>query len=603
MTTNAPEQTKLGLTFTPEYEVTGCSPTTLSFNARLAAPEVIEETGKRSAISLTAVIDKSGSMKGKKLALVKHTCAFLLNQLSSNDKLGLVEYDTFVNELIPLSRTSDTFKTEAATVISRMETGSCTNLSGGLFEGLKQQQKNKFIDWDKSQSMPASTPAAPSADPLDQAVASGAPNAPAAAPLAPAAPSSETTNPLAAGFSTLCATVQQTLSQMTSSTPPPPPPPPPPQQQQQQSVMLNRSFQRRNRSGAQHFAASNPTKSPFFVGRAGTAEDVEEDAVRSVFLFTDGLANDGITQTSELVAKLGQLLDESSKRVRVYTFGFGDDHSADMLGKLALVGAGTYYYMEREDSIPTAFADALGGLLSVAAQNVKVEFTPGPGVTVSGVHCGYTVGDTDGGGRSIAVGDMFSEETKDLIVDVELGEREEEGDVSIGTLVVSYLDVVGASLERTEVDCRVKRVKQVPEGRVANEGVVMHKARMETAAGLADARKAAEEGRYEEARARLKMSLARVDATCVEGGMKCQLQADLKEAMENMVDRGTYMTKGSKLMWAKGNAHMQQRCCALSDDEEDEDEEAAVKRKATTYSYANSAQKSMRAKAKSISSR
>eukprot|EP00961_Rhodomonas_salina_P224940 3041279-Rhodomonas_salina.1 len=122
--------TQLGLTFTPEYDVLGAKPTKLMFNAHLSAPEVVEDTSKRSTISLTAVIDKSGSMDGEKLELVKRTCSFMLNQLSSQDMMGLVEYDSHVNELIPLSRTSEMFKTEAKNVIESMQAGTCTNLSG-----------------------------------------------------------------------------------------------------------------------------------------------------------------------------------------------------------------------------------------------------------------------------------------------------------------------------------------------------------------------------------------------------------------------------------------------------------------------------------------
>eukprot|EP00961_Rhodomonas_salina_P289317 3909633-Rhodomonas_salina.1 len=82
------------ISFTPEYEVVGAEPMKLMFNAHLSAPLVVEDVTKRSTISLTAVIDKSGSMRGAKLELVKKTCNFMLNQLSNTDKMGLVEYDT-----------------------------------------------------------------------------------------------------------------------------------------------------------------------------------------------------------------------------------------------------------------------------------------------------------------------------------------------------------------------------------------------------------------------------------------------------------------------------------------------------------------------------
>lgn len=76
-------------------------------------------------------------------------------------------------------------------------------------------------------------------------------------------------------------------------------------------------------------------------------------------------------------------------RVRVHTFGYGADHSPDMLQQIAAAGCGTYYYIKSEEDIPKAFADAIGGLLSVAAQNVSVEFTPAPGVRVESVHTAF----------------------------------------------------------------------------------------------------------------------------------------------------------------------------------------------------------------------
>jgi hypothetical protein len=53
---------------------------------------------------------------------------------------------------------------------------------------------------------------------------------------------------------------------------------------------------------------------------------------------------------------------------QVHTFGFGPHHDSQLLSDIAEAGNGTYYYIEGEASIPEAFADALGGLLSVAVR-------------------------------------------------------------------------------------------------------------------------------------------------------------------------------------------------------------------------------------------
>lgn len=67
------EEEMVSLAFKPEFEALPAgSATKLTFSAHLLAPEVVEEEDSaRSIVSLTSVLDKSGSMGGSKLDLVK----------------------------------------------------------------------------------------------------------------------------------------------------------------------------------------------------------------------------------------------------------------------------------------------------------------------------------------------------------------------------------------------------------------------------------------------------------------------------------------------------------------------------------------------------
>jgi len=71
-----------------------------------------------------------------------------MQQLIDKDRLGVIAYDSNVDELLPLSKTSPFFKEQATIVLRELASGTCTNLSGGLFMGVKQQQDNLFTDWD-----------------------------------------------------------------------------------------------------------------------------------------------------------------------------------------------------------------------------------------------------------------------------------------------------------------------------------------------------------------------------------------------------------------------------------------------------------------------
>jgi hypothetical protein len=95
---HVPGPSTVGMHFVPEYDsLIFSQPARLTFSAHLTAPEVVGEE-KRSVVSLSAVLDKSGSMS-KDLYLVKRTCDFMLQQLSKNDKLGVIQYDSEVDEV------------------------------------------------------------------------------------------------------------------------------------------------------------------------------------------------------------------------------------------------------------------------------------------------------------------------------------------------------------------------------------------------------------------------------------------------------------------------------------------------------------------------
>jgi hypothetical protein len=57
---------------------------------------IIKDENKRVPIRLSAVLDKSGSMSGSKLTLVKATTRFMVHQLQDSDCLGIVSYDSMV---------------------------------------------------------------------------------------------------------------------------------------------------------------------------------------------------------------------------------------------------------------------------------------------------------------------------------------------------------------------------------------------------------------------------------------------------------------------------------------------------------------------------
>jgi Mg-chelatase subunit ChlD len=556
----------VSLTCVPEFAVTGNDDgQRLTLNLRVCAPELApEDESKRATVSLTAVLDTSGSMAGSKLALVKRTCQFVLGQLGPQDRLGVVEYDSEVNELVPLSKTSELFKQQAAKAIDSMNSGSCTNLSGGLLQGIMQQKTNTYVEWEELAS------------------AGNDDDASSWVMVDEASSSLSSVSSLANHMGDARLDVSSVVGASNSTT-----------------GNLPRPRRRREADSAGGSMVSKKDHRIFGGVAPPTSRPVEVDAVRSVFLFTDGQANVGLSDDA-LVTATKNLLD-SQPLIKVFTFGFGSDHSDKLLTDLAEAGGGLYYYIEKEDQIATAFADALGGLLSVAVQNLKLDLVPSEGVVIEQLNTPFKTTETAAGGCQVTIGDLLSEESKDLLVEVRLPPLNDDDSgidpltFKMGTLKASFFDVGTSSLESCHIDLIVKRSKHVPVDLEPNLQVSLQRARIETAAALAEGSQLADAGNFEGARLVLELKLKQVASlvstakhkdNAIVAAIAQVLVADLEEAINSTRDVDIYRSMGSKAMKMKGATRKAQVCDFRSpvksagstrggavDSEEEEDEE------------------------------
>lgn len=95
-----------------------------------------------------------------------------------------------------------------------------------------------------------------------------------------------------------------------------------------------------------------------------------------MLLLTDGHANVGVAEPDELVTLLqGTMTTHPS--LSYTTIGYGIDHNAELLTRLAAEGGGSYNVVKSLEDTAVVFGDILGGLLTCVAQNVKVEYPAG----------------------------------------------------------------------------------------------------------------------------------------------------------------------------------------------------------------------------------
>ena len=95
---------KVHIQLTPEYpEYNPTQATNCWVDINLSAPVYEENESARAPVDIVAVIDRSGSMSGGKLDLVKKTLHFVVSQLTPKDRLCLLVYDDTVDMIFNLT--------------------------------------------------------------------------------------------------------------------------------------------------------------------------------------------------------------------------------------------------------------------------------------------------------------------------------------------------------------------------------------------------------------------------------------------------------------------------------------------------------------------
>lgn len=131
-------ETGVTLSMSTEYSIyssTDASETLIGVNLR--APQAPSDND-RAPVDCVVVSDVSGSMSGGKMKLLKETVHLLLDEFVSKDRVGLVTFDSNVQERLVLQTLDGDARSKAAAIVDTFKAGSATNLSGGCFAGIQQ---------------------------------------------------------------------------------------------------------------------------------------------------------------------------------------------------------------------------------------------------------------------------------------------------------------------------------------------------------------------------------------------------------------------------------------------------------------------------------
>lgn len=304
-----------------------------------------------------------------------------------------------------------------------------------------------------------------------------------------------------------------------------------------------------------------------------------KNPVASIILLSDGQdtytisAPGGANNRSSFRSLLPVSMQrENGFQIPVHTFGFGSDHDAVTMHSISEMSGGTFSFIEAESMIQDAFAQCIGGLLSVVVQdlNVEIECINPISHLISVKSGSYTSSFTwDRKRGSIRVGDLYAEEERDFLVTINIPAAESSGEMSLLKVKCIYTHPVTKNTSHDSLsDVKIQRPVAVTADVLVSMEVDKQRNRNRSAEAMCEAKIAAELGDLTSAVAILQSCRKDLSETALARSgdrLYVALDAELMEMQERMANRQVYETSGRAYVLAGLSSHSWQRATARGD--------------------------------------
>jgi len=155
-----------------------------------------------------------------------------------------------------------------------------------------------------------------------------------------------------------------------------------------------------------------------------------------IFLLSDGLVNEGVTDKHTIEKKVAEVYD--IHRIQVSAFGLGDDFDEALMRGIAEYGNGTYFFIESADAI----ADFVNFALKSALQTIAKEAV----VKVRGRNAGLVkefMGGQHDAIKGAFLGDLREDNVRHLLVRLSVRGDVAEDEQEVMTCELSYVTQEG----------------------------------------------------------------------------------------------------------------------------------------------------------------
>jgi uncharacterized protein YegL len=275
--------------------------------------------------------------------------------------------------------------------------------------------------------------------------------------------------------------------------------------------------------------------------------------VAAVLLMSDGCSMDCTEDQQAVIANPSARIP---KDARLFTFGYGSDHDANLLAGLAQRGAGAFFFVRDVQDFPGQLADCLSSIIGVAFTQVMLRIVTANGaVALARLHAPRITRD-EAGFEWGEIGALPADAERDIVFQLQLSPQAPGGQSSVAVNVC-------AGGVRTNATLEIER-PQAPNG-VAVPGphaqhVMVHVARVTVAEALQQARREAARGNLDSARSKLEVLLGQLGTSPVSADTTVvALMQDLRSCIQAFVSEAKFREEGEKMCLSSGMNHMQQQ--------------------------------------------
>ncbi|VVB05695.1 unnamed protein product [Arabis nemorensis] len=285
----------------------------------------------------------------------------------------------------------------------------------------------------------------------------------------------------------------------------------------------------------------------------------ESNSVASIILLSDGRDTYTVNHPDDPSCRV------MIPQIPVHSFGFGSDHDASVMHSVSEFSSGTFSFIESESVIQDALAQCIGGLLSVAVQELRVDIEGVcPNVRLGSIKAGSYSSLVTGDGHSgfVDLGDLYADEERDFLVSINIP-VEEDGHTPLLKLRCVYIDPLTKQITTLESRVlQIRRPENVCEEEVVPIEVDRQRNRFLAAEAMAQARTLAEHGELEGAVTAIenfRLVLAQTVAAKSCDRFCVALDLELKEMQDRMRSSNVYEASGRAYILSGLSSHSWQR--------------------------------------------